>query len=101
MAKKPYVTPSFRTDADNLPGYPEAQRRMNTYWGMGGHRAAFRSLDVIPTESAEAYLETPLRAVANRAMSGKNFEGLMEDFTSVALVFAITCVEADRKQRES
>lgn len=81
----------LREDMDHLPGQVAAQRRLSRHHAVF---PAFNSLDIFDTDTARAYLFAPLNAV-------KVPEDQRGRLMGVVLAFAITCVEADRENRDA
>lgn len=81
----------LRDDQWMVPGQAASQRRLSV--NSDNLFPAFNSLEIMDVESAKEYLDIPLRSVGlNDKQKGRLF--------GVFLGFAMTCVEADRENRE-
>lgn len=80
-------------DAPNVPGLPEAQRRIML--NCGRLLAAWNSLEIISWRDAEDYLKEQLAGFRSLDDKGRT-QVLM-----IVLGFAMVAVEADRKSERS
>ena len=90
---------TFREGMEMVPGQLAAQRRLTVH--NGNVFPAFDSLDIMSVDAAKDYLDEPLHYLRDRLTGGievrENMDGKL---FGVILGFAITCIEADRENRE-